>query len=305
MKKIIHLLFFIILFSCSTKHSSDDRKESLISRFENAYGSGQWQEALNYIDTLRTLKVNLFILPIEAECYAGLGQHEKAISMLENEIRLDTMKNIYYIHSALGNVYSHKNEYNIAIEHYKKSIKLRPTYARPYINIGDIYMNFNKIDSCVYYYLSAIELFAENRFFNEVIDFSHRVISLDSLNLDGYKFLQYGYQSQGQYKNAVSVGLKLDEILSSKEEINEKQLNRLFTGLSAYKCSDYLLSYELIYSSIQAEEVRSDYGWLAFCYLSAIQNKLGDDELAKEYADYAMQMDSDKTTRFIKELLEQ
>lgn len=304
MKNITNLLFFILLLSCSSKNSLDERKDLLINCFENAYQSGNWEQALRYIDTLRTLKVNLNIQPIEAECYAGLGQHEKAISLLENEIKLDTMKNIYYIHNALGNIYSYKSDYNKAIEHYKKSIQIQPAYARSYINVGEIYNHLNEKDSCVHYYLSAIELFSENSFFNEVIDLSQRVISIDSLNIDGYKFLQYGYRSKAQYKNAVLVGLRLDKILTSKEEQNEKFLNRLFTGLSAYKCGDYQLSYELIYSSIQREEVMRNYGWFAFCYLSAVQNKLGDDKLAKQYADYAMQMDSVKTTKFIKELLE-
>lgn len=160
------------------------------------------------------------------------------------------MKNIYYIHNALGNIYSYKSDYNKAIEHYKKSIQIQPTYARSYINVGDIYNHFNEKDSCVHYYLSAIKLFSENSFFNEVIDLSQRVISITSFNIDGYKFLQYGYRSQGQYKKAVLVGLKLDEFLTSKDEQNEKYLNRLFTGLSAYKCGDYQLSNELIYSSI-------------------------------------------------------
>ena len=111
MKNIINLLFLILLLSCSTKNSSEERKELLINSFESAYQSGKWEQALRYIDTLRTLKVNLNILPIEAECYAELGQHEKAISLLENEIKLDTMKNIYYIHNTLGNIYSYKKDY--------------------------------------------------------------------------------------------------------------------------------------------------------------------------------------------------
>ena len=207
MKSLIYTILLALLISCTDGTKSIElENERLIESFEQAYQSGQWHQALSYIDTLRARKVNLNILPIEAECYAGLGQHEKAISLLDNEIKLDTMKNIYYVHSALGNVYTHKSDFNKAIEHYKKSIQIRPTYARPYINIGDIYNHLNEKDSCVYYYLSAIRLFAENNFFNEVVDFSQRVISIDSLNIEGYKFLQYGFQSLDNHKDAVSVG---------------------------------------------------------------------------------------------------
>lgn len=308
MRTLIIIIISTFLISCSVNKSSNTEiNERLIESFEQAYQSGQWEQALSYIDTLRARKVNLNILPIEAECYAGLGQHEKAISLLENEIKLDTMKNIYYVHSTLGNVYTHKSNFNKAIEHYKKSIQIRPTYARPYINIGDIYNHLNEKDSCVYYYLSAIKLFAENNFFNEVVDFSQRVISIDSLNIEGYKFLQYGFQSLDNHKDAVSVGLILDDIITSNDlqGSDEKHLNWLFTGISAYKCGDIQLSHELIYSSIQQETVRRDYGWLAYCHLSAIQNKLGNNDLAKQYADIATKVDSMKTAEYIKDLLGQ
>lgn len=305
MKHIFYLPVLLFIFACSASNPQNDQKEQYVDSFEKAYKSGQWELALKYLDTLRLQKIDLNLLPVEAECYAGLGQYDKAISLLENEIKVhtDTTQGIHYIYHTLGNVYYHKGDYKNALYKYKTAVQLRPSYARPYIYIADIYQKLNEKDSCVFYYMTAIRLFAANKYFDEVIDFSNRIISVDSLNIDGYEFLYYGYHSKGMYKEAVTVGLKLDELLDPSKNLDKKHTNYLFTGVSAHWLGDYQLAYELINLSIQSQVVLDDYGWMAFCYLSAIQTKLGNNELAKKYADYALLIDSVKTQEYIKDLL--
>lgn len=301
MKKLLFLLTVVLFVSCSS--NKQDREMFLKEKLFASYKSGEWQLALSYLDTLRNTGVDLDILPIEAECYAGIGEYDKAITMLEKEIELDTMSDIHYIYQTLGNIYSYKKDYDKAIINYKKTIELRPFYARPYVNLGGIFSLTGDKQQSVDYYLEAIRLFAEHNFIDETIEYSNKVLTIDPENVEAYKYLQYGLHSSRQHKDAVSVGLRLDSILETKELFKERCENWLLTGMDAFYHKDYPLSFLLINNAMQSDQVKETYGWLGYSFLSALYRKQCDYELSKECADIAKSYGKDPKD-YINELLQ-
>ena len=300
MKKLLLLLTVVLFVSCSS--NKQERENFLKTQMIESYKSGEWQLALSYIDTLRSYGVDLDILPIEAECYAGIGEFDKAIAMLEKEIELDTISNIYYVYQTLGNIYHHKKDYDKSIINYKKTIELNPFYVRPYVNLAGIFELTGDKQQSVDYYMAAVELFVEHNFIDETIEYSNRILSIDPENIEAHKRLQYALYTSKQYKDAVSVGLRLDKILEEKELFDKRCENWLFTGMAAFDCKDYSLSYFYISNAMQSEGVKDTYGYLGYSYLSALSRKQGDLELAKEYSNIAKSYGKDPED-FIKDLL--
>ncbi len=300
MKKLLLLLIVVLFVSCSS--NKQDREMFLKEKLLASYKSGEWQLALSYLDTLRNTGVDWDILPIEAECYAGIGEYDKAITMLEKEIELDTMSDIHYIYQTLGNIYSYNKDYDKSIINYKKTIELNPFYVRPYVNLAGIFELTGDKQQSVDYYMAAVKLFAEHQFIDETIEYSNRILSIDSENIEAYKFLQNALYISKQYNDAVSVGLRLDNILEEKELFDERCENWLFTGMAAFDCKDYPLSYFCISNAMQSEGVKETYGYLGYSYLSALSRKQGDLGLAKEYSNIAKSYGKDPKD-FIKDLL--
>ena len=301
MKKVSFICGLVIFLSCTPQINVKEKESVLLGELDKSYSAGKWEQALLYIDSLKDYGVSL--LPIEAECYAGIGEYDKAIGMLENEIKLDTIEKIYYCYQTLGQIYHLKKDYDNAVINYKKVIELRPTYARPYVNLGELYSSQGDKQQSVDYFILAIRLFVANEFYAEVIEFSGKVLSIDPVNTEAYKYLQYALYELQQYDDALSVGLEFDSILESGKQWDERHENWLFTGMAAYRCKDYQLSYDLIGNSMQFDDVKTEYGWWGFSYLSAICTKQGKEELAKEYADVAKIIGEKSPDEFIKELL--
>jgi tetratricopeptide (TPR) repeat protein len=69
-----------------------------------------------------------------------------------------------------------------AIINYEKVISLKPTYARPYINEGEICEILGDKPRAIANYLAAMRLFAANNFYQETLEFANRVLSLDPTN---------------------------------------------------------------------------------------------------------------------------
>ena len=261
--KPLYLIFALALFiACSTPLNKQADKDTVLANLEKAYSSGEWEQTLYYLDTLKTLGIDLQnVIPIKAECYAGLGKYDKAISILEKEIELDTMLDIHYIYKTLGDVYYIKGDIEKAISAYEKAIDIRPSYARSYINLGELYSSQGDKQQSVDYFILAIRLFVANEFYAEVIEFSGKVLSIDPVNVEAYKYLQYALYELQQYNDALSVGLELDSILESDKQRDERHENWLFTGMAAFRCKDYQLSYDLIGNSMQFDYVKKEYGW--------------------------------------------
>ena len=304
--KPLYLIFVLALFiACSTPPNKQADKDTVFANWGKAYSSGEWEQTLFYLDTLKALGIDLHNdILIKAECYAGLGKYNKAISILEKEIELDTMPDIHYIYKTLGDVLYLKGEIEKAISAYKKTIDIRPSYARPYVNLGKIYEKQGDKVNSINNYLDAVKLFLSNYCYNEAAEFSYKVLDIDASNIDAHKYLDYALQNLNEYENALFIALRLDSILESKKLWDERHDNWLFTGMTAYKCKNYKLALDLISNAMQFERIRQDFGWLGYCYLSAISIKQGNKESAEKYANAAKELSDKDANAFIQELVD-
>lgn len=304
MKSIFYILLIIpfICFCSSSDKQKNDKTGLLVQQLDTFYKAGEWKKAIAIIDSLKEEKVGGNFLLIEAECYAGLGKYEKSISILHHELKTDT-KNVHYVYQTLGNVYYVKGDNEKAIIAYNKVIELRPSYARPYIKLAKIYSLQKDNDKAIKHYLSAIYLFYEHDFFDEIIEFSNKVLLLDSLNTDAYAYLQYAHNATQEYDKALPIGLKLDTLFEQRKLWKERHNNWLYTGISAYHVGDYQLSYTLLHHSIQFENIIKNYGIVVFSYLTAICVKLDKMEEAPKYAIKAKEINESEASSFINKLI--
>ena len=203
--------------------------------YYNRIGNGE--KVLQYVDLLRNDKHVNGLFVMEANGYTYLKQYDKAISILNDSIK--SMKDAQIGYSALGAIYELQDNKNKAIEAYEKAKAIKPTYARPYIQLGSIYSKLGEKQIAVDNYLGAIRLFAEHRYYNEMEVFSEAVIKLDSTNIEAYKFLQYSYFNKNDHSAVINIGLKIDDLCIQQNNSKEGFANRVFMAMSLYVLKDY------------------------------------------------------------------
>ena len=67
---------------------------------------------------------------------------------------------------------------------------MRPSYARAYMNVGEIYELVGNKDKAIANYLEAAKLFVDNDYKEEAMKYISRVLSLDSTNVDAKELLE-------------------------------------------------------------------------------------------------------------------
>lgn len=306
--KILRFVLIVALISfssCKSKSNEIEWKQTdQTDRLMVLYQNYQWKEALACIDSLRKEGVSLDILPIEAECYAGIGEYATAIDMVEKEIASSTQDKHHYLYHTLGNIYHFQKKYDKAIANYQKAIDIRPTYARPYIHLGETYQLLGDNERCIEYLLSAIDLFSQNDFHNEVIEYSNKVLSLDLSNIDALMYLQYSLHATEQYERGLSAGMEIYRIATEDNITDIHPQNWVLTGMNAFHCMEYELSYNMLTMALKEEALSGEDAWLAVCYLSAVSYMQGNKAAAKEFEDIAKESGS-AAKSFIRELRKQ
>lgn len=99
--------------------------------------------------------------------YADLGQFDKAIEYFEIVLnyrkKFATPLEVSNIYESIGEIYTNKGNYSVAIENYTKSLELRETYTNdPYViscalnNIGTIYYYIGEFKIALSYFKQSI-----------------------------------------------------------------------------------------------------------------------------------------------------
>lgn len=303
MKHILYCVMAVMLCGCTDKTSREQPSAAVMELLNQAYKQGEWETTLMYIDSLQKMNIGGNLLAIEAECYIGLGYYDKAIGILQSGLDSAEIETNHYLYNTLGTAYYYKGDLERAAEMYKKTIELRPTYARPYIHLANMYEQSNNKKASIAYFMDAVKLFAENEFYDEVMEFTSRVLDMDSTNIEALKFQQYALFTTGEYEYALNIGGYLDELLENAKQKNDRNVNWLFTGLSAYRCGEYELARDLIGSAMKSQEIAEVYGWLGHCYLSAIFTKQGNTIAAESAMNAAKEIEEKDVEEFIEELV--
>ena len=302
MKIIVLSLISLFLCGSSIKSQTEDEIISqLVDSLDYYNRIGNGEKVLQYVDLLRNDKHVNGLFVMEANGYTYLKQYDKAISILNDSIK--SMKDAQIGYSALGAIYELQDNKNKAIEAYEKAKAIKPTYARPYIQLGSIYSKLGEKQIAVDNYLGAIRLFAEHRYYNEMEVFSEAVIKLDSTNIEAYKFLQYSYFNKNDHSSVLNVGLKIDDLCIQQNNSKEGFANHVFMAMSLYSLKDYENTIDLLKSAGSDEETWNEYAYMICGYLSASYEKIGNKDKSKEYRELAKKIDPNGADAWIDRLL--
>ena len=300
--KIVDLILSLFLCGSSIKAQTEDEIISqLVDSLDYYNRIGNGEKVLQYVDLLRNDKHVNGLFVMEANGYTYLKQYDKAISILNDSIK--SMKDAQIGYSALGAIYELQDNKNKAIEAYEKAKAIKPTYARPYIQLGSIYSKLGEKQIAVDNYLGAIRLFAEHRYYNEMEVFSEAVIKLDSTNIEAYKFLQYSYFNKNDHSAVINIGLKIDDLCIQQNNSKEGFANRVFMAMSLYVLKDYEYTIDLLKSAGSDEETWNEYAYMICGYLSASYEKTGNKDKSKEYRELAKKIDPNGADAWIDRLL--
>ena len=181
--KIIAIgVLVIMLCSCNNKSNSQPVNQAKQGGelIEEAYKQGNWDLIISVADTMIGDDDPHNISIAYAEALAAKGNIEKAINVLNRKI---TQKpDDYYLYQTKGNVFAVAEKYDSAIANYDMVIEMKPTYARPYINEGEIYEVLGKKEKAIKKYMVATYLFAKNKFEAEAYEMESKILRLDPDN---------------------------------------------------------------------------------------------------------------------------
>lgn len=188
-KSIILGALPLLLSSCGNNikgHKAETPKPAGVL-IEEAYKNGDWDKIISIGDTILGDDDPMNISIAYAEALAAKGYIEKAIKVLDKKISKDPED--YYLYNTKGNVYYVAEKYDSAIYYYDKTTEMKPTYARPYINEGEIYEALGEKEKAIKKYMVATYLFVKHKFYKEAAEYGNRVLKLDPDNADAKELL--------------------------------------------------------------------------------------------------------------------
>ena len=204
----------------------------------------------------------------------------------------------------MGNIYLLKQDTLEAILSYKQAINCNPNYARPYINLAELYKSKNEKELAVNNYMEAVRLFGEFEFYEDMGIYASEILEIDSTNLDANKFLQYYWYKEKDYKMALAVGLEIDRLAVEQNKLEDGYANMYFMGMILFDIEQYEKSISLMHQASEDETTAKEYGYSICCYTSASYRKLGDNEMADYFLNLAKKVNGEEAERYVNELSE-
>ena len=297
--------FFIIGLFCSCSNINKTHDESIVEALIDSLNyhreTQDGEKMLFYVDTLKTLGVNMPNVALEyAVAYAYMGNFDKGIQILKDSISTSTKPQLLY--NELGSIYWAKGDTASAIIAYKQAIECNPNYARPYINLAELYKCKDEKELAINHYFEAIKLFAQNEYYEEMGDFATEVLNIDSTNIEANKFLQYYYYKEKDYKTALAVGLEIDRLCVLQNRLKDGYANMYFMGMILFDMGEYEKSISLMHQASEDKVTANEYGYSICCYVSASYRKLGDNEKANYFLDLAKEVNAEDAEEYINNL---
>ena len=300
-----HFTFFIIGLFCSctnmTKTHDESIVEALIDSLNYHRETQDGEKILFYVDTLKTLGVNMPNVALEyAVAYAYMGNFDKGIQILKDSIGTSTKPQLLY--NELGSICLAKGDTASAIIAYKQALECNPNYARPYINLAELYKCKKEKELAINHYFEAIKLFAQYEYYEEMGNFATEILNIDSTNIEANKFLQYYYYKEKDYKTALAIGLEIDKLCVVQNRLKDGYANMYFMGMILFEMGEYEKSISLMHQASEDDETVNEYGYSICCYVSASYRKLGDNENADYFLELAKKINT-KAEEYINSLL--
>lgn len=166
----------------------------------DAYNQQEWDKVVGYGlaleahgDTIGDLTI------IYAEGMCALGYYGKARTLLLDRIKSHPEDQVDYLYRSLGDISCCERKYDDAITYYTKSVEINPKYARPLVNMADVYREQHKYKEAVESYLKAIDLFYAKGLYNETESFSKAILEIDLKNVEAYIYLSATCYKRAEY----------------------------------------------------------------------------------------------------------
>ena len=296
---------FVIFISCG--RMKQENRDVIIKQLMdsiNVYQEMQnGEKILSILDSLKQMKANIpDVALIYADAYAYSGDFDKAIQRLKDSIGTSSKPQLLY--NELGNIYLLKQDTLEAILSYKQAINCNPNYARPYINLAELYKSKNEKELSINNYMKAVRLFGEFEFYEEVGIYANKILYLDSTNIDAHKFLQHYWYIEKDYKMALAIGLEIDRLAVEQNKLKEGYANMFFMGIILFDMGEYEKSISFMHQASEDETTAKEYGYSICCYTSASYRKLGDNEKADYFLKLAKEVNEEEAERYVNELSE-
>ncbi len=124
------------------------------------YDEGNYRKALKYLyDLLRGAKQERDVVPVLlfiALCYSDAGAPSEAIKVYYEVLRY--APNDAKVHSNLGLLHMEEGNFDMALQHYNKSIECKPDHYYAYINRANYYFRLMDDDRAVSDALYALDV---------------------------------------------------------------------------------------------------------------------------------------------------
>jgi len=134
-----------------------DLSKAIQSAFQ-FYQSGNLQQAKDICaEILKEEPDNKDILYLLGIVYAQLEEYDLAIQHTKKSLQFNINNPDAYL--ALGAIYQKKGLFDEAIHFYQKAVEIDPDFAEVYENLGDIFRDNKQFDEAIAYYKKAIQYF--------------------------------------------------------------------------------------------------------------------------------------------------
>jgi serine/threonine protein kinase/tetratricopeptide (TPR) repeat protein len=245
------------------------------------------------------------------------GGLDEAIALLNKALELDP--NYGYALNQLAYEYSYKNEYDKALEYFRRYASVSPGDANPFDSMGETYFRMGKLDEAIEKFKEALEvkpdfgsdwkisyIYAVKRDYDEAMRWLDQFIDMaatDSLRAQGHLWKGYYYYLQGKLEQSLEEVDQAEQL--AREADNWRMVDVAFRS-KIWSCYDWG-KIDRFYEYTQARhDYRTENGYgtpeenslINTFYLGMLDVKKGQIEAAKtklsEIKSLLSEMDEDK-----------
>ena len=121
------------------------------------FNKGQFTEVLSKVEPmLASIPSAISLLNIQGACYAALERYDLAIDSYKKALKIKP--DYAEAYNNLGNAFRAKIELDAALESYKQAIKIRPAYADAHFNRGNVLRDRGNWKAAIDSYEQAIQI---------------------------------------------------------------------------------------------------------------------------------------------------
>jgi serine/threonine protein kinase/Tfp pilus assembly protein PilF len=178
------------------------------------------------------------------------GKIDEAVQALNQALELDP--NYGYALNQLAYIYSDKNEFDKALEYFRRYASVSPGDANPFDSMGETYFRMGKVDEAIQKFKEALEvkpdfgsdwkisyLYALKKEYGEAMRWLDQFIAMastESLRAQGHLWKGFYYNLQGKMGQALQ---EIDEAMDLAEKANNMRMVDVAYRSKIWTCYDW------------------------------------------------------------------